>query len=135
MTRIQDRCFACIELAPGKEWGITTAVVVAAFGAICVAGVLVALWAPCGGLRDKRVAGERSSRSTARSPHRRAALGSRRSSVERARAGLDAIGSTIDLGEVLHEALAAAEALQAVDGAASAFAAPTAPSRPRPAAA
>ena len=96
--------------------GITTAVVVAAFGAICVAGVLVALWAVLRRPLDARVA-----RALQQVDERLAEITEQISAVARGTgeldAGLgDAIGSTIELGEVMQRTLAAAEALTAVDG-------------------
>jgi len=96
--------------------GITTAVVVATFGAICVAGVLVALWAavrrPLDArviealeLVDGRLAAIDEQIWAAGQPQREPgdSLG-------------DAIGSTLELEAVLQRALAATEALPAVDG-------------------
>ena len=95
---------------------MTTAVVVAAFGAIGVAGVLVALWAVLRRPLDARIAwalqqvDERLAGITEQ-------ISAAARAVEEPDAGLgDAIGSTIELGEVLQRTLAAAEALTAVDG-------------------
>ncbi len=103
-------------MAKGKGEGITTAVVVAAFGAICVAGVLVALWAALRQPLDTRV-----TRALDQVDRRLAGIAEQISSAARPDgepgAGLgDAIGSTIELSEVLQRTLAAAEALAAVDG-------------------
>jgi len=105
----------CIQFAQGKGEGITTAVVVAAFGAICVAGVLVALWAALRRPMDARVvkALEGVDSRLAGIDEQISSAGQRRGEPE---PGLDAIGSTIDLEDVLHRTLAAAEALRAVDG-------------------
>jgi diguanylate cyclase (GGDEF)-like protein len=100
----------------GEGGGITTAIVVAAFGAICLAGVLVALWAALRRPLDERVESllwllgdqldEIAEQVTA---------ASRREGEYDAGLG-DAIGSTIELGDVLLRTLVAAEALPAVDG-------------------
>jgi diguanylate cyclase (GGDEF)-like protein len=100
----------------GEGRGITTAVVVAALGAICVAGVLFAFW-----LASRRPvyasvtsALEKVEESIADLTDRidvATSAGSR----EHAH-GLDAIGSTIEIGEVLQRALAAATAVPAFDG-------------------
>lgn len=99
----------------GKGERITTAVVVAAFGAICVAGVLVALWAAVRRPMDARVvkALEEVDSRLAGIDEQISAAGQSRGEPE---PRLDVIGSTIDLGDVLHRTLAAAEALRAVDG-------------------
>lgn len=99
-----------------RRGGITTAVIVAALGAICVVGVLVAFW-----LASRRPLDARVTRAFEQMDERlvciteqiaTAALGP----VESARGLGDAIGSTIDLDEVLQRTLAAAAALPAVDG-------------------
>lgn len=95
---------------------MTTAVVVAAFGAIGVAGVLVALWAVLRRPLDARIAW-----ALQQIDERLAGITEQISAAARAvaepDAGLgDAIGSTIEVGEVLQRTLAAAEALTAVDG-------------------
>lgn len=100
----------------GEGEGITTAVVVAAFGAICVAGVLVALWVALRRPLDTRLA-----TALAQVDNRLDAIAEQIAAASRSDsepdAGLgDAIGSTIELGEVLRRSLAAAEALPAVDG-------------------
>ena len=114
--RIQEPC-SCIELAQGKGEGITTAVVVAAFGAICVAGVLVALWARPAAARGRaRRQGARAGRQPARRD-RRADLGCG-ATARRARGTASAPRSarrSIST-EVLQRTLAATEALPAVDG-------------------
>lgn len=113
---VQDP-LARIQLIQGKGEGITTAVVVAAFGAICAAGVLVALWAALRRPLDARVAGtledvDRRLTGIAEQISSAAARGGREPD-----AGLgDAIASTIELQEVLQRTLVAAEALPAVDG-------------------
>jgi diguanylate cyclase (GGDEF)-like protein len=114
-TRIQrPRCR--VELTQGKGEGITTAVVVAAFGAICVIGVLVALWAVLRRPLDERVA-----TALQQVDERLAGIAEQISAASRREGELDtglgdAIGSTIELGDVLQRTLAAAEALTAVDG-------------------
>jgi diguanylate cyclase (GGDEF)-like protein len=100
----------------GEGGGITTAVAVAAFGAICIAGVLVALWAVLRRPLDARV-----TRALEQVDERLVEITEQISAAARGTgepdAGLgDAIGSTIELGEVLQRTLAAAEALTAVDG-------------------
>ena len=114
LTRIQEPP-SCVEFGQGKGEGITTAVVVAAFGAICVAGVLVALLAALRRPLDARVvkALEQVDSRLAGIDEQISAAGQQRHDPG---ARLDAIGSTIDLGGVLHRTLAAAEALRAVDG-------------------
>lgn len=81
-----------------------------------MAGVLVALWAAL-----RRPFDERVEIALAEVDHRLARIAEQISSAAHGRAepdaGLgDAIGSTIELGEVLQRTLAAAEALPAVDG-------------------
>jgi diguanylate cyclase (GGDEF)-like protein len=103
-------------LSQGKGEGITTAVVIAAFGAICIVGVLVVLWAVLRRPLDARVA-----TALQQVDGRLAAIAEQISVAARREgetdAGLgDAIGSTIELSEVLQRTLAAAEALTAVDG-------------------
>ena len=103
-------------MTQGKGEGITTAVVVAAFGAICVVGVLVALWVVLRRPLDARVA-----TALQQVDERLAGIAEQISAAARREgepdAGLgDAIGSTIELGDVLQRTLAAAEALTAVDG-------------------
>ena len=100
----------------GKGEGITTAVVVAAFGAICVAGVLVALWAVLRRPLDARVA-RALQQVDARLAEITEQITAAAGSTGEPDAGLgDAIGSTIELGDVLQRTLAAAAALTAVDG-------------------
>ncbi len=103
-------------MSQGKGEGITTAIAVSAFGAICVAGVLIALWAVLRRPLDARVA-----RALQQVDERLAEITEQISAAARGAgepdAGLgDAIGSTIELDEVLQRTLAAAEALTAVDG-------------------
>ena len=91
-------------------------VIVAAFGAICVVGALVALWAVLLRPLDARVA-----TALQQVDGRLAGIAEQISAAARGDggpgAGLgDAIGSTIELSEVLQRILAAAEALAAVDG-------------------
>ena len=103
-------------MSKGKGEGITTAVAVAAFGAICVAGVLVALWAVLRRPLDARV-----TKALEQVDERLVEITEQISAAARGSGGPDAglgdaIGSTIELGEVLQRTLAAAEALTAVDG-------------------
>lgn len=103
-------------VGPGEGRGITATVVVAVFGAIGLAGVLVALWAALRRPLDTRVESllwqlgdqldeiaDQVSAAWRREGEYDAGLG-------------DAIGSTIELGDVLRRTLVAAEALPAVDG-------------------
>jgi diguanylate cyclase (GGDEF)-like protein len=99
----------------GEGEGITT-LAVAAIGAICVVGVLVALWAVSRRPLDARVA-----KALQQVDERLVAITDQISAAALGTgapdAGLgDAIGSTIELGDVLQRTLAAAEALTAVDG-------------------
>ena len=103
-------------MAQGKGEGITTAIAVAAFGAICVAGVLVALWATLRRPVDARVV-----RAVEQVDSRLAAIDAQIWAAEQRRGEPrdtlgDAIGSTLELEAVLQRALAATETLPAVDG-------------------
>jgi len=109
-ARIQDPSPG-IEFAQGKEKGITTAVALAALGAV-FAIALVAVWLA---LRAPRGSG------ATEILGRLAGLDQRLTEVLRPHAATEAalgraIGETLDLGEVLQRTLAATKALEAVDG-------------------
>ena len=108
---------ACVEFAQGKERGITTAVVVAAFGAICVAGVLVALWVALRRPRDARLEKLDRRRRRAARRNRRAHHRGRSAPCRATRTDLGpTISATLELGEVLQRTLAATHAIKEVDG-------------------
>jgi diguanylate cyclase (GGDEF)-like protein len=105
-----------IQFARGEGSGITTAVAVAALGAIVVLCALVALWAALRRRVDTRL-----TTALEQIDGRLAGIATQISSAARSpkepTAGLgEAIGSTIELEDVLQRTLAAAEALPAVDG-------------------
>ncbi len=99
----------------GEGGGITTAVAVAALGAICVVGVLVAFWLASRRPVDARIATalDRVDDSLVGLAQRIEAASER--PIEPG-SRLDTIGSTIELDEVLHRTLAASGALPSVDG-------------------
>ena len=100
----------------GEGGGITTAVAVAALGAICVVGVLVAFWLASGGRSMRGLQRPWTGSTTASSGLPERSKPPRNDRASRARRLGDTIGSTIELDEVLHRTLAASGALPSVDG-------------------